>query len=150
MPLETEKFMAKREHEQSRETKEKEADKELQAAAAMERADYLVREVQTNQNKMKNILIHIQQVKQLIQQLQAQLNISSNDNPASVVQDEKQAAALKKRIDECRSELLAMEHDLVREKMAELKAEFPHAALSEIEEQAKKYVEKMMKSVLRV
>jgi len=58
---------------ESRETKEGEKDPELQAAARLERAEYLVKEVKSSKKQMQNILRHVQEVKTLIQQLRTQL-----------------------------------------------------------------------------
>jgi len=103
-------------------TKESEADAELKRAAVLERADFLVKEVKTNQKQMQNILLNIQQVLSLIQQLRAQLQLADDSNePASVQQDKKRLAELKKKIADYSIELENMREDLTREQATELK-----------------------------
>lgn len=103
-------------------TKESETDTELKRAAVLERADFLVKEVKTNQKQMQNILLNIQQVLNLIQQLRAQLQLADDSNePSSVQQDKKKIAELKKKIADYSVELENMREDLTREQSAELK-----------------------------
>lgn len=103
------------------ESKEGEKDPELQAAAAMERADYLVKEVKSSKQQMQNIVMHMMQVKQAIQQIRAQLQLQADEDSTSLQQDQVRIDSLKKKIDEYKVELINMQDDLVREQMIELK-----------------------------
>jgi hypothetical protein len=111
-----------REAEASRENKEGETDKELQAAAVLERADIIVKEVKQSKKQMQNIVLHMQQVQTTIAQLRAQLQLAQTDDEvSSVKQDKKKIEELKKKIQGYLGELDKMHDDLVREQMEELK-----------------------------
>ena len=98
---------------ESRETKESEKDPELQAAASKERADYLVKEVKTNQQQVQNIAMHIAQVQQALKKLRAELQLSETGDSMSIEQDKARIELLKKQIGEYMHELVAMKEDLV-------------------------------------
>ncbi|MFH1286263.1 MAG: hypothetical protein ABII02_00745 [Candidatus Magasanikbacteria bacterium] len=121
--METEKEILKRsqEAEPTRESKEAEADPEIESAATMERADYLVKEVKQSKQQMQNILVHMQQVTQAIRQLRAQLQLADGGDPSSVAQDKHRIEELKKKISEHKDELIKMRDDLVREQVEELR-----------------------------
>jgi len=126
MSLETEQEFRKRSREaersrESRESKEAEADPELAAAATLERADYLVKEVKQGKQQMQNILIHMQQVKTAIRQLRQQLQLADGDDSGSVQHDAARVEELKKQVKGYQEELVKMRSDLVREQMSELK-----------------------------
>ena len=127
MSIETEKGLREKSLEnerkfESREGGEGEKDPELQAAASMERADYLVKEVKNNKQQMQNILIHIGQVTQAIRQLRQQLHLSDDgDHSSSVKQDHDRVEELKEQIRGYQDELLKMRGDLIREEMEQLK-----------------------------
>lgn len=126
MPFETEQEQKRRRGLEGRETgaeqKEKQDEAELKSAAAMERADVLIREAKTSKKQMQNILLHMQTVMAAIRQLRQQLQlVEESDDPASVKQDKKQIEGLKKKIREYGDELEKMRGDLIREQMEELK-----------------------------
>jgi len=102
MSIETEKRINLSERErnyESRESKEGEVDAELKKASAMEKADYLVKEVKSSKKQMQNIVMHMQQVTQAIRQLRAQLQlVQDDDDPASIKQDKKKVEELKLKI----------------------------------------------------
>lgn len=106
---------------ESRESKEAERDPELQAAASKERADYLVKEVKTNQQQMQNIVMHVAQVQQALKKLRAELQLSEQGDSMSVQQDKARIEALKKQIGEYMGELVVMKEDLIVFEMNELK-----------------------------
>jgi hypothetical protein len=120
-------------------------DKELQAVAAMERADYLVREVKTNKNQMQNIIVHMQSVMQAIRDLRAalQLPVHSNDDE-SIIQDKKRMEDLHKKIAAYVDELYAMKEDLVNEHMINLQKEHPTKNADELRVQAEHIVENIL------
>lgn len=125
MSLETEQSEFRRrsrEAEASREAKEGEADPEMQAGAAMERADVIIKEVKTNKKQMQNIVLHMQEVSQAIQQLRAQLQLAqTDDDVTSLKQDKKRVEELKKKIQDYGVELEKMREDLISEEIEELK-----------------------------
>lgn len=103
------------------EQKEKQDEAELKAAAAMERADVLIREAKTSKKQMQNIVLHMQTVLSAIRQLRRQLQLAEDsDDPSSVKQDKKKVEELKKKIKEYGDELEKMREDLVREQIEEL------------------------------
>jgi hypothetical protein len=108
---------------ESRETREGEKNPELQAAAAMERADVLVKEVKQSKKQMQNIVVHMQQVKQAIKKLRAQLQLAENgdEDPESVKHDKQTIELLKNKIKEHTSEIEKMRGDLIREQIEELR-----------------------------
>jgi len=126
MHSETEQERRKRSREaterayEAREAKESEQDEELKAAAAMERADFLSKEVKQSSQQMQNIILHMQQVRSAIAQLRVQLQLPGDDTSASVAQDEKRVAQLRKKIAAYQDELRKMRADLIREEMQEL------------------------------
>jgi hypothetical protein len=136
---------------EQRETKENKPDAELEKAAALERADLLVKEVKTNKKQMQNILLHVSQVTQAIQQLRAQLQLAaSNDDPESVKQDKKQIEVLKKKIAEHQDELIKMREDLVLEQMEELrKGVGVGLSAEELKTRAERDVDSMIETVLK-
>ncbi len=133
-----------RERERSREireTKEGEPNQELKAAAAMERADYLVKEVKQSKQQMQNIILHMQQVMATIKQLLAELQLTDDDLPQSVAQDQKRVELLQKRIATYREELIKMKEDLIKEYIETLKVQEPGLPQEELEEKARLAVE---------
>jgi len=107
---------------EQRENKEGEVNKELQAAAAMERADVMIREVKSSKKQMQNIVRHIQEVQKAIRQLRTQLQLAqTDDDVTSVKQDKKMVEDLKIKISGYLGELESMRGDLIREQMEELK-----------------------------
>ena len=108
--------------QESRESKENEVNEELKRATAMEKADYLVKEVKGNKKQMQNILVHMQQVTNAIRQLRNQLQLAqTDDDVSSVKQDKKRIEELKSKIKEHVSEIEKMKGDLIREQVEELR-----------------------------
>jgi len=132
-----------------RESKEGEPDEELKKAAAMERADFVIKEVKTSQKQMQNIARHMQEVEQTIRQLRQQLQLAqSNTDPISVVQDKKRIEELKKKISEYVNELENMREDLILEQIEDLR-NGSDGALSEEElrKKAMDMIEDMIKQI---
>lgn len=135
-------------YRESRETKENEDNAELKAAAAMERADYLVREVKTNKNQMQNIMLHMQAVLQAIRDLRSALALpQSRTDEASTVQDKKRVEDLKQKILEYKDELLKMKDELFAEQIALLKQKQPAAAEETLRQEAEMMVKKILAEV---
>ena len=107
---------------ESRESREGEVDEELKVAAAMERADYLSKEIKSSKKQMQNIILNMQQVKQAIADLRAELQLAAQDSDSSVQQDERNIERIKEKIAGFQEEIVKMRGDLVREQMEELKA----------------------------
>lgn len=126
---------------ESRESKEGDGlDKELKAAAAMERADFLSREVKSSQQQMQNIVMHMQQVIVAIKKLRAELNLPGNEDASSVEEDARRIAKLKNQIQEYRTELESMREDLVREQAQDLVKQHPEILMNDAENIAKQKV----------
>lgn len=154
MAIETEKTDSIRRRslegrEASAEQKEKQDDTELKSAAAMERADVLIREAKTSKKQMQNIVLHMQTVMSAIRQLRQQLQlVEESDDPASIKQDKKQIEELKKKIREYGDELEKMRGDLVREQMEELKDGVGVGmTTAELQQRAEELVEKLIQQV---
>ncbi len=127
---------------ESRENKEdNKLDKELKAAAAMERADFLTREVKNSQQQMKNITIHMQQVIAAIKKLRAELDLPSSNDISSIEEDTHRIAKLKAQIQDYRTELEAMRGDLIIEETQELIKQYPERLLADVKELAKQKVD---------
>ncbi|MFA6427216.1 MAG: hypothetical protein WCW16_02075 [Candidatus Magasanikbacteria bacterium] len=119
-----------------RESKEKEMDPEAQAAATMERADFLVKEVKSGKQQVQNIMLHMQQVLVAIQALRQQLQLQTDGSVSSVEQDKKQIETLKKKIIVHKDELLKMKEELINTQVEEIR-KGGGAGLSDAELRAK-------------
>ena len=129
---------------ESRENKEDSSlDKELKASAAMERADFLSREVKSNQQQMQNIVVHMQQVIAAIKKLRAELDLSGNEDISSVEEDTRRIAKLKTQIQEYRTELEAMRGDLIMEQIQEIIKQHPEMLFVDAENVAKEKVSEL-------
>lgn len=135
------------EKEQSAETKEVKLSPEAAAAAQMERADQLVKEVKSSKNQMANIVMHMGQVQKAIKQIRQQLQLAASDDPASSVEhDQEVVDKLKKQIEDHKEELLNMKDDLIRTQTQEVLNAQPQLGKEDATLQAKKQVEQMLQS----
>ena len=100
--------------------KEMREDPELQAAARMERADYLVKEVKSGKQQLQNIALNIAKVQQTLAQLRQLLGTHGNGDDSSVVQDQTQITKIKAQIAEHQTELEGMREGLVQAYIEEL------------------------------
>ncbi len=99
-----------------------EDDPELRAAASMERADFLVKEVKQGKKQMQNILLHMQEVRTAIAELRKALSlVDPGGDPQSLIRDQEKIDELKKTIARYQDELKKMRSDLVREEIETLK-----------------------------
>lgn len=131
--------------EKNKEDKESE---ELKAAAAMERAEVIVKEVKQSKKQMQNIVLNMQQVMQAIQLLRSQLQLaSSSDDPSSVKQDKEQIEKLKKKIGQYVGEIEKMQDDLVQEQVEILRG---GEGAGSTDEELKQKAEEMVTELLRV
>ena len=151
MSIETEKHnLNEREKSyESRESREGEVDAEIKKATAMEKADYLVKEVKSSKKQMQNIVMHMQQVTQAIRQLRTQLQlVQDEDDPTSVQQDKKKVEELKLKIKDYVEEVEKMREDLIREEMAELQKGVGVGLIGEdLRKRAEESVEKMIREI---
>ncbi|PLX26587.1 hypothetical protein C0581_04105 [Candidatus Parcubacteria bacterium] len=131
-----------------REAKENEIDPEAKAAATMERADYLVKEVKSGKQQIQNIVVHMQQVLQTIAALRKQLQIQTDDETSSVEQDEKQVQKLKEKITEHKDEIVKMKDELIRAQVEQIKqGEGSTLSDQQLQEQAEGLVNQIMSEV---
>lgn len=128
---------------ESKETREVQVDPELQIAASKERADYLVKEVKSNQKQVQNIIMHVVQVRQALKKLRDELQLSAQGDSNSVKQDEARIAILKKQISEYTDELVAMKEDLISFEMESLRDSEPD------ENARKKLAQKNVENILQ-
>ncbi|MFZ2189396.1 MAG: hypothetical protein WA057_03335 [Candidatus Magasanikiibacteriota bacterium] len=155
MSFESEKSDVRRSREsreygaERKESREGEVNKELQAAAAMERADVMIREVKSSKKQMQNIVRHMQEVQTAIRQLRAQLQLAqTDDDVSSLKQDRKKVEELKKKIGGYIEELEKMRGDLIREQMEELKNGIGVGMTSaQLQKKAEEMVEDLINSV---
>lgn len=129
---------------ESKESKEGETDKELQAAAALERADFLVGEVKSSKKQMQNIVVHMQEVLAALKALREQLQISTSTEDNSIVQDKKRVDELKKKIADYKDELLKMKDELVAAQMQDLRKIDANMSDVALRERAEQMVNKIM------
>lgn len=151
-PYESEKQFSSREREPSRESKEMKEmreDPELQAAARMERADYLVKEVKSGKQQMQNIALNIAKVQQTLAQLRQLLGTHGNGDDSSIERDQAQIAKIKAQIAEHQTELTGMREGLVQACMEELSKspQFVEASGVSLSELAKERVDMLIRSV---
>ena len=135
---------------EKKESKEAEKDPELLAAASMERADLLVREVKTSKKQMQNIAVNIANVKKTIQQLRAQLQLAiqeEEEDPASIKQDKKALEELQKKIAYHYDELIKMRDELIRENVKDLQQKMPYLSFEELHAKAEGMVDSLLESV---
>ena len=136
--------------ESGQESKEGSEDVEaMKKSAAMERADYLVKEVKTSQQQMQNIVRHMQEVQQAIRQLRAQLQLVQQDkDDASVAQDKKKIGELKNKISDYAGELGKMRDDLVREQTEELQGNIEvDLSAEELKQKSEEMVDEMINEI---
>jgi len=139
---------ARREVEPSRESRERfEMDAQAEAAAAMERADVIVKDVQSSKKQMKNIVMNMHVVKQQITQLRQQLQLADNDDVSSLQQDQKLVDELKQKIAGHQHELLAMRDDLIREQKEEL---IEQKFVGDVTVESERLIDSMIGDVLSV
>ena len=129
---------------EKKEAREGAVDPELQAAAALERADYLVKEVKNSKQQMQNIILHMQQVKQAIKQIRQQLQLATTDPDNSIVQDEAQMEKLKKQIAEYQEEIIKMRDDLITAQIQTLQKTNPSATPETVKQEAEQMVDSLI------
>lgn len=112
-----------RERERSREAKETgfEMDEQAEAAAAMERADVIVKDIKSTKQQMKNIVMNMHAVRQQIQELRKLLDLVDSGSSTSLEQDQKRIDELKSKIAAYKDELLKMKDELIQEQIADLR-----------------------------
>ena len=134
---------------ESREVKEGgEMDEAAKAAATMERADYLVKEVKGGKQQIQNIMIHMQSVLQALTALRKQLEIEDSGDASSVEQDKAHAEKLKAKISEHKDELLKMRDELIIAQVEQIR-EGEGSTLGDVElrHRAEEIVKKLMNQI---
>lgn len=132
---------------EKKESKEAEVDPELQAAATLERADYLVKEVKNNKQQMQNIVLHMQQVQHAIKQIRKQLQLSATNDDSSVQQDKAQVQKLQKQIAEYQKEIVHMRDDLINAQTQELQKIYPDTPPHTLKEKAEQMVDTLITQI---
>ena len=133
-----------RESRESKESKENEIDPELAAAATLERADYLVKEVKSSKQQMQNILIHMTQVQQAIAQIRAQLQLVGDIDATSAQHDQAQVKKLQEKISLYKDELRQMRETLITEQTKLLQKQHPESDTAGLHEQAIQMVDELI------
>ncbi len=134
---------------ESRESKEgSEMDEAAKAAATMERADYLVKEVKGGKQQIQNIMIHMQSVMQALAALRKQLDLEDSGEASSVEQDKQHAEKLKEKISEHKDELIKMKDELIVAQTEQIRAG-DGATMSDVElrQKAEEIVQKLMNQI---
>ena len=142
----TPQFERERSHE-THENKEAEIDPELQAAAAIERADYLVKEVKSNKKQIANIVLHINHVKKQIAQIRQLLALQHSDDDNSTAADEEQVKKLKEQIKEYVNEMHNMQDELEDAYVLEMTSQMPESSEGEVRELAKQRIKGLLGSL---
>jgi len=128
--------------------KEKEITPEAKAAAMMERADVLVKEVKSSKQQIQNIMINIASVLQAIQALRQQLQLAtSDDSVSSVEQDKKMIDKLKKKIAGHTDEILKMKEDLIIAQAKQLSAVGGVEVTEDLKNKARAMVENLLAQI---
>ena len=129
--------------------KEKEITPEAKAAAMMERADVLVKEVKSSKQQIQNIMMNITSVLQAIQALrqQLQLVVNQDDNISSVEQDKKMIDKLKKKIAGHTDEILKMKEDLIIAQAKQLSAVGGVEVTEDLKNKARAMVENLLAQI---
>ncbi len=134
--------------ERSREQQEVKESKELspeaKAAAARERAEFLVKEVKTNTNQMQNIVMHMGQVQKAIKALRQQLQLQTENSAPSLAQDSERLTKLKKKIENHKEEIFEMKDDLLKMQKKEIPENNPDLSKEEVTNQAEQYIQNML------
>lgn len=125
-----------------------ELDKELQAAAALERADFLVKEVKTSQNQMQNIIVHMQAVLQAIKELRKMMDIPETEVD-TLPADQRQLEKLREKISQYRSELEKMREELIVEQIKKMRQEKLYLSEEAIQAEAIKKVDELYASLAK-
>src|SRR3989339_844304 len=133
---------------ETKESREAEENQELKAAAAMERADFLSKEVKSSKQQMQNIVLHMQEVLAAIQELRKQLDLLGDVSVPSLEQDRQHMESLKKKIEAYSSELVAMKDDLIREQAVSFIKQGRCSSREESDALAKKVVEEMIEKIV--
>lgn len=137
---------------ESRESKESlEMDEQAKAAATMERADFLVKEVKSGKQQIQNIMIHMQQVLAAIQTLRQQLQLKADGTVSSVEQDKKHIEKVKQKIAVYKDEIVKMKDELITAQIEQIR-EGENVGLTEqqLRVKAEELVEKIMREVEEV
>jgi Asp-tRNA(Asn)/Glu-tRNA(Gln) amidotransferase C subunit len=142
--LDTQFESSQRARIESRESKESEKNEELQKAAAMERADFLVKEVQSSTKQMQSIVMHMSQVKQAIHALRQQMQLAHVSDPTSMKQDALRISMLRKKIQLYQQELGAMKGELITEQYRMLREDRPHESVDLLQKEATQLVQRLL------
>ncbi len=136
-----------KEREPSRESREGfEMDAAGEAAAAMERADLIVKDVKSTKNQMKNIVMNMHAVKQQIHQLRKQLQLVASDDNASLMQDQKRVDELIEKISGYQNELVGLRDELIAEQKEELTEQ---SFVGDTQVEAEKRIDAMIADVMQ-
>ncbi|MEK7084373.1 MAG: prepilin-type N-terminal cleavage/methylation domain-containing protein, partial [Patescibacteria group bacterium] len=141
-----------REAREERESHEDKENPEAKAAAAMERAELITKEIKQTKKQMQNIVLHMQEVARLIREIRQELRLAESDaeDHPSIARDAERMESLRKKIQEYQKELSAMRGDLIREQMEELKNGVGVGmSTDELRVKAEEMVERMMQMVPR-
>ena len=142
--LDTQFESSQRARIESRESKESEKNEELQKAAAMERADFLVKEVQSSTKQMQSIVMHMSQVKQAIHALRQQMQLAHVSDPTSMKQDALRISMLRKKIQLYQQELSAMKGELITEQYRLLREDRPDESVDVLQKEATQLVQRLL------
>ena len=137
-----------RERERSRESREGfEMDAAGEAAAAMERADMIVKDVKSTKNQMKNIVMNMHAVKQQIKQLRQQLQLATDDSASSLEHDQKRVDELKEKIAGYQHELVGLRDELIAEQKEELAEQ---GFVGDVQSEAENRIDAMIADVMNI
>ena len=129
--------------------KEKEMTPEAKAAATMERAEVLVKEVKSGKQQIQNIMMNMTQVMQAIKALrqQLQLAITNDESISSVEQDKKAIEKLKQKIAGHTEEILKMKEELITAQATQLSQEHGGEMTEDLKNRAREMVENIISQI---
>ena len=126
---------------ESKESKEGKEDKEM---GAKERMEQTVVEVKNTKQRMKNIMVNMQQVLAAVRQIRQQLGLTGDGDVPAVQTDQKTLDELKKKLAGLEDQMDDLKLALKNEETSQVKQANPNIGQEELES----VVEKRVKEVL--
>lgn len=127
---------------ENKESKEKEEDKQMEAKEKME---LTIGEVKNTKNRMKNIMVNMQQVLQAVRQIRQKLGLNNNDDDIPAVKsDQKTLNELKIKLDGLMNQVDDLKLALKNEEITRLRQLDLNLDKNELEKKANITVAKIL------
>ena len=130
---------------ENKESKEKEEDKQMEAKEKME---LTIGEVKNTKQRMKNIMVNMQQVLQAVRKIRQQLGLNNNDDDIPAVKsDQKTLDELKIKLDGLVDQMDDLKLAFKSEEIMRLRQIDPNMSKEELEKRANEAVDKMLREL---